>query len=96
MTRLLLLSLSLLLPVTHAASRAHKNRCSDAVRVVRGGVGFVYEKEPVDSRKVDEAERHIARYKLPKAFVRVDDIVRSPSGKADYRWAKQTAIDAVG
>ena len=42
-----------------------------------------------------EAERHIARYKLPKAFVRVDDIVRSPSGKADYRWAKQTAIDAA-
>ncbi len=26
-----------------------------------------------------EAERHIARYKLPKAFVFVDEIVRSPS-----------------
>ncbi len=38
-----------------------------------------------------EAERHIARYKLPKAFVFVDEIVRSPSGKADYRWAKQVA-----
>ena len=36
-----------------------------------------------------EAELHIARYKLPKAFVFVDEIVRSPSGKADYRWAKQ-------
>lgn len=35
-----------------------------------------------------EAERHIARYKLPKAFVFVDEIVRSPSGKADYRWAR--------
>ncbi len=35
-----------------------------------------------------EAERHIARYKLPKAFVFVDEVVRSPSGKADYRWAK--------
>jgi fatty-acyl-CoA synthase len=34
------------------------------------------------------AEQHIARYKLPKAIIRVDDIVRSPSGKADYRWAK--------
>ena len=41
-----------------------------------------------------EAERHVARYKLPKAFVFVDEIVRSPSGKADYRWAKQTAIEA--
>ena len=38
-----------------------------------------------------EAERHIARYKLPKAFVFVSEIVRSPSGKADYRWAKQVA-----
>ena len=38
-----------------------------------------------------EAERHIARYKLPKAFVFVDEVVRSPSGKADYRWAKQIA-----
>ncbi len=38
-----------------------------------------------------EAERHIARYKLPKSFVFVDEVVRSPSGKADYRWAKQVA-----
>jgi len=35
-----------------------------------------------------EAAKHIARYKLPKAFVFQDLIVRSPSGKADYRWAK--------
>ncbi|MGZ4702293.1 MAG: AMP-binding protein, partial [Ilumatobacteraceae bacterium] len=38
-----------------------------------------------------EAERHIARYKLPKAFVFVPEVVRSPSGKADYRWAKRIA-----
>lgn len=41
-----------------------------------------------------EAERHIARYKLPKAFVFVPDVLRSPSGKADYRWAKQIAAEA--
>lgn len=35
-----------------------------------------------------EAARHIARYKLPKDYVFVEQIVRSPSGKADYRWAK--------
>ena len=40
------------------------------------------------------AQRHIARYKLPKAFVFVDEIVRSPSGKADYRWAKEQASEA--
>ena len=38
-----------------------------------------------------EAGRHIARYKLPKAFVFRDAIVRSPSGKADYRWARDQA-----
>ena len=42
-----------------------------------------------------EAEKHIARYKFPKAFVFVPQIVRSPAGKADYRWAKQTAVDAA-
>ena len=36
-----------------------------------------------------ECERHIARYKLPKAFIFLEAIVRSPSGKADYRWAKE-------
>ena len=43
-----------------------------------------------------EAEHHIARYKLPKAFVFVTEVVRSPSGKADYRWAKQIAADSSG
>ena len=37
------------------------------------------------------AAEHIARYKLPKAIVFVDEVVRSPSGKADYRWAKEVA-----
>ena len=35
-----------------------------------------------------EAAKHLARYKLPKAFVFRDEIQRSPSGKADYRWAR--------
>lgn len=38
-----------------------------------------------------EAGKHIARYKLPKEFVFRDHIQRSPSGKADYRWAKEQA-----
>jgi len=43
---------------------------------------------------LDEAVRHIARYKLPKAFVFVDEIVRSPAGKADYRWASSMAAQS--
>jgi acyl-CoA synthetase (AMP-forming)/AMP-acid ligase II len=35
-----------------------------------------------------EAEKHIARYKLPKAFVFRASIERNPSGKPDYRWAR--------
>ena len=37
---------------------------------------------------IAEAARHIARYKLPKDIVFCDRVQRSPSGKADYRWAK--------
>ena len=42
------------------------------------------------------ASEHIAAYKLPKVFVFVDEMVRAPSGKADYRWAKVRALEAVG
>jgi len=42
------------------------------------------------------ANEHVTRYKLPKAFVYVDAITRAPSGKADYRWAKKTAYEALG
>lgn len=41
------------------------------------------------------ASGHISRYKLPKAFVFVDTVVRAPSGKADYRWARDTANEAL-
>ncbi len=37
----------------------------------------------------------IAGYKVPKRFVRVDRVMRSPNGKADYRWATSVAEDAV-
>lgn len=35
------------------------------------------------------AAEHIARYKLPRKIIRREQILRSPSGKADYRWAKE-------
>jgi fatty-acyl-CoA synthase len=44
---------------------------------------------------VAEAGRHVSRYKLPKAIVFVDEVVRSPAGKADYRWARQRVLDAT-
>jgi acyl-CoA synthetase (AMP-forming)/AMP-acid ligase II len=43
----------------------------------------------------DTAAAHLARYKLPKAFVFVDQVLRGPTGKPDYRWAKETARAAL-
>jgi acyl-CoA synthetase (AMP-forming)/AMP-acid ligase II len=45
---------------------------------------------------VAHASGFIARYKLPKEVVFVERIQRSPSGKADYRWAAETAVAAQG
>ena len=40
---------------------------------------------------VTHAARSLARYKLPKSVVFRKVIERSPSGKADYRWAREQA-----
>lgn len=59
----------------------------EVVAVVRLREGV----EASDADLLAECGRHIARYKFPKAFIYVDEIVRSPSGKADYRWAAEMA-----
>jgi acyl-CoA synthetase (AMP-forming)/AMP-acid ligase II len=56
--------------------------------------------DPADPPSVDDLREHLrgvlAGYKLPKHLVVVDRVVRSPAGKADYRWAKATAEEQVG
>lgn len=37
----------------------------------------------------------IARYKIPRVVVTVDEFERSPTGKADYRWARETSLAAA-
>jgi acyl-CoA synthetase (AMP-forming)/AMP-acid ligase II len=37
----------------------------------------------------------LAGYKVPKDVVFVDQVQRSPAGKADYRWAKATATSTT-
>jgi fatty-acyl-CoA synthase len=39
----------------------------------------------------DEASRDLARYKLPKDVIFVEEIRRTPAGKADYLWAHEVA-----
>lgn len=41
------------------------------------------------------AKTRLAPYKAPKYVVVVDRVVRSPAGKADYRWALDTAQQAL-
>ncbi|MFG2344668.1 acyl-CoA synthetase [Streptomyces phaeochromogenes] len=38
---------------------------------------------------------HLAGYKIPRQLVITDSIQRSPSGKADYRWARSVAAEAT-
>jgi acyl-CoA synthetase (AMP-forming)/AMP-acid ligase II len=53
----------------------------------------------VATPSTDDVEQHcrmlLAGYKVPRVVVVVDEVLRSPSGKADYPWAKQVATAAV-
>ncbi len=59
-------------------------------------VQFAENRSATDEELAQACRAHIADYKVPKAFVRTDHVVRSPAGKADYRWAKAIAIEAAG
>jgi acyl-CoA synthetase (AMP-forming)/AMP-acid ligase II len=72
------------------AGRPSERWGNEVVAIVRRRDGHDVD----DAALLSEAQRHIARYKLPKAIVYVDEIERSPSGKADYRWAAAVARDA--
>jgi acyl-CoA synthetase (AMP-forming)/AMP-acid ligase II len=64
---------------------------SEAVAVVQVAEGSAV----TDEELLEECGRHVARYKVPKAIVRCAEVQRSPSGKADYRWATSQAAALV-
>lgn len=43
----------------------------------------------------EAAATELARYKLPRDIVFVETVVRAPSGKPDYRWARDTAVERL-
>jgi acyl-CoA synthetase (AMP-forming)/AMP-acid ligase II len=55
---------------------------------------------PGQEPEFEELDAHVRRlvagYKAPRQVVLVESIVRSPSGKPDYRWGKRTAKDRLG
>ena len=72
---------------TVVTGRASERWGQEVVAIVQRAAGSTVDEDQLR----EEAAKHIARYKLPKAFVFRDSIVRSPSGKADYRWARAQA-----
>jgi fatty-acyl-CoA synthase len=42
------------------------------------------------------AKQQLASYKAPKHVVWVDEVYRSPSGKADFRTTREVALAALG
>ena len=50
--------------------------------------------EPIDL--IDFTREHLAGYKLPKQVLITEEVRRAPNGKADYKWAKQTAESSFG
>ncbi len=50
---------------------------------------------PTDADLEAHVRRHLAGYKVPKTFVRVAHCERLPTGKPDYRWARDIAVAAL-
>jgi fatty-acyl-CoA synthase len=48
-----------------------------------------------DGDDLTGALESLARYKRPRSFVIVPEVLRGPNGKADYRWAKEQAQKAA-
>jgi len=57
------------------------------IQVAEGAAGGAATAESITTH----ASNFIARYKLPKDVIFVELLQRSPSGKADYRWAAEQA-----
>jgi fatty-acyl-CoA synthase len=60
-----------------------------AVLELRPGV------RPTEDELRATVREHLAAYKVPRRFVFVPQVVRAPSGKADYRWAAEVAKERV-
>ncbi len=62
-------------------------------------VAAVVAPRPASNPSLDDLRSHcagrIARYKLPRFLVAVPEVVRSPSGKPDYAWARGVATSWV-
>jgi acyl-CoA synthetase (AMP-forming)/AMP-acid ligase II len=49
-----------------------------------------------DQDLIEHVKARLAGYKQPRHIVRVSELVRSPTGKSDYRLARATALELLG
>ncbi len=88
-----------------AALKDHPD-VSDAIVVgvpdIRFGERVVALVQPRPGREVDpetllrHGRKRLSGYKVPRKIIVTDEIVRSPSGKPDYPWARSVAESAAG
>lgn len=57
-------------------------------------VGCASAEPPTDVEICDFLRSSLAHYKIPKAVVFRERVRRAPNGKADYVWARETALEA--
>jgi fatty-acyl-CoA synthase len=74
------------------AGRPSERWGSEVVAIVQ----FAEGRSATDDELADACQAQIAQYKLPKAFIRTEKVLRSPAGKPDYRWAKELAVESLG
>jgi fatty-acyl-CoA synthase len=53
-------------------------------------------KETQEQDLISFTREHLAGYKLPKQVLFVEEVMRAPNGKANYKWAKETAERELG
>ncbi|WAC53968.1 acyl-CoA synthetase [Gordonia sp. SL306] len=63
-------------------------RVAAVIQVADGAI------EPTLEEIQEHCRKSLARYKVPRTVVFVDEVKRTPAGKADYRWAKYAAAVA--
>jgi acyl-CoA synthetase (AMP-forming)/AMP-acid ligase II len=72
--------------------RPHERWGSEVVAVIEVEPGSCAS----DDELRDAAARDLARYKLPREFIRVPKVLRAANGKADYAWARTVAVERAG
>ena len=65
-------------------------------QAVTAVASFAEDETTTEAAVIASVKAELAGYKAPKRVIFVDDVPRAPNGKADYKAAKQLALDGLG